>query len=89
MAVHHFKYRPSIPVDTVEDYPTPGRALVRRILLQALRNASRQPHLKERGGGPLELPVIIYGAGSFSNQYNTDDHLSSDIPLRTVRLALR
>ncbi|KAF5333742.1 hypothetical protein D9611_002359 [Ephemerocybe angulata] len=39
--------------------------------------------------GPLELPAIVYGAGTFSNQYNSDEHLSSDIPLRTVRLALR
>ncbi|EDR12522.1 galactose dehydrogenase, partial [Laccaria bicolor S238N-H82] len=35
------------------------------------------------------LPVIVYGAGAFSNQYNTDDHLASTQPLRTVRLALR
>ncbi|KAG2013460.1 D-arabinose dehydrogenase [Coprinopsis cinerea AmutBmut pab1-1] len=39
--------------------------------------------------GPLQLPAIIYGAGSFSKQYNADDHISSNIPLRTVRLALR
>lgn len=40
-------------------------------------------------GGGQDLPAIIYGAGAFSNQYNTDDHLASAIPLRTVRLALR
>lgn len=39
--------------------------------------------------GPDRLPVIVYGAGAFSNQYNTDDHLASTEPLRTVRLALR
>ncbi|TFK74437.1 Aldo/keto reductase [Pluteus cervinus] len=39
--------------------------------------------------GPLQLPAIVYGAGAFSNQYNTDDHLASQIPLRTIRLALR
>ncbi|KAH6915285.1 Aldo/keto reductase [Coprinopsis sp. MPI-PUGE-AT-0042] len=39
--------------------------------------------------GPLELPEIVYGAGSFSNSYNTDDHLQSEIPVRTIRLALR
>ncbi|KAF9482004.1 Aldo/keto reductase [Pholiota conissans] len=39
-------------------------------------------------GGSMDLPAIIYGAGAFSNQYNTDDHLASTIPLRTVRLAL-
>ncbi|KDR83499.1 hypothetical protein GALMADRAFT_219326 [Galerina marginata CBS 339.88] len=40
-------------------------------------------------GGSMDLPVIIYGAGTFSNQYNGDDHIESAIPLRTVRLALR
>ncbi|KAF8974704.1 NADP-dependent oxidoreductase domain-containing protein [Flammula alnicola] len=40
-------------------------------------------------GGSLDLPAIVYGAGAFSNQYNTDDHIASAIPLRTVRLALR
>ncbi|KAK0490588.1 Aldo/keto reductase [Armillaria novae-zelandiae] len=39
--------------------------------------------------GPLALPALIFGAGSFSNQYNTDDHLESYVPLRAVRLALR
>ncbi|TFK29329.1 Aldo/keto reductase [Coprinopsis marcescibilis] len=38
---------------------------------------------------PLDLPVIVYGAGSFSNQYNSDHHIKSELPLRTVRLALR
>ena len=40
-------------------------------------------------GSVIDLPAIIYGAGAFSNQYNTDDHIASVIPLRTVRLALR
>ncbi|KAF4619372.1 hypothetical protein D9613_005452 [Agrocybe pediades] len=40
-------------------------------------------------GGSMNLPAIVYGAGAFSNQYNSDDHLASTIPLRTVRLALR
>ncbi|KAK0453184.1 Aldo/keto reductase [Armillaria borealis] len=39
--------------------------------------------------GPLALPALIFGAGSFSNQYNTNDHLESFVPLRAVRLALR
>jgi hypothetical protein len=39
--------------------------------------------------GPLSLPPLVYGAGSFSNQYNADSHIISDFPLRTVRLALR
>lgn len=39
--------------------------------------------------GAMELPAIVYGAGVFSGQYNTDDHVASTLPLRTVRLALR
>lgn len=39
--------------------------------------------------GSLQLPAIIFGAGTFSNQYNTDEHLTSDVPFRTVRLAFR
>jgi D-arabinose 1-dehydrogenase len=37
----------------------------------------------------MAFPEIILGGGSISAQYNTDVHLNSDIPLRTVRLALR
>ncbi|KAF8665644.1 hypothetical protein AX16_000099 [Volvariella volvacea WC 439] len=39
--------------------------------------------------GPLRLPALVYGAGTFSNQYNSDNHLASQLPIRTVRLALR
>ncbi|KAF5357625.1 hypothetical protein D9758_007444 [Tetrapyrgos nigripes] len=39
--------------------------------------------------GPLELSSLILGAGTFSNQYNTDDHLGSFAPMRLIRLALR
>ncbi|KAK0467897.1 Aldo/keto reductase [Desarmillaria tabescens] len=39
--------------------------------------------------GPLALPALIFGAGSLSNQYNTDEHLESYVPLRAIRLALR
>ena len=31
----------------------------------------------------------VFGAAAFSGQYNADEHLSSTIPLRTVRLAMR
>ncbi|KAJ3822427.1 Aldo/keto reductase [Lentinula raphanica] len=37
----------------------------------------------------LHLPSLILGAGTLSNQYNTDDHLSGFAPMRLVRLALR
>ncbi|KAI0698867.1 Aldo/keto reductase [Cytidiella melzeri] len=39
--------------------------------------------------GSMRLPELIFGAAAFSNQYNASEHLSSTIPLRTVRLALR
>ena len=39
--------------------------------------------------GPMKLPDLVFGAAAFSDQYNTTNHLSSVIPLRTVRLALR
>ncbi|KAG6919316.1 hypothetical protein DXG01_007449 [Tephrocybe rancida] len=39
--------------------------------------------------GPLRLPVIVFGAGTFANQYNPDAHLESTLPVRTVGLALR
>ncbi|KAJ8462950.1 hypothetical protein ONZ45_g17750 [Pleurotus djamor] len=39
--------------------------------------------------GSLNLPDIVFGAGTFSNQYNANSHLGSSAPLRTVRLALR
>ncbi|KDQ65002.1 hypothetical protein JAAARDRAFT_118719 [Jaapia argillacea MUCL 33604] len=39
--------------------------------------------------GALELPGLVFGAAVFSGFYNSDSHISSDIPVRTVRLALR
>ncbi|KAJ3892566.1 Aldo/keto reductase [Lentinula edodes] len=35
------------------------------------------------------LPSLILGAGTLSNQYNSNDHLSGFAPMRLVRLALR
>ncbi|KAJ7087198.1 Aldo/keto reductase [Mycena belliarum] len=39
--------------------------------------------------GPLALPRIVFGGGALSPQYNSEQLLSSDAPLRTVQLALR
>ncbi|KAI0079744.1 Aldo/keto reductase [Panus rudis PR-1116 ss-1] len=39
--------------------------------------------------GALDIPELIFGAASFSYQYNGDEYLTSTIPVRTVRLALR
>ncbi|TFK56046.1 Aldo/keto reductase [Heliocybe sulcata] len=38
---------------------------------------------------PLRLPELVFGAATFSYHYNTEDFLTTDVPLRTVRLALR
>jgi len=39
--------------------------------------------------GPLQLPELIFGAAPLSNSYNSDTHLASFTPFRTIRLALR
>ncbi|KAI0296068.1 Aldo/keto reductase family-domain-containing protein, partial [Multifurca ochricompacta] len=39
--------------------------------------------------GSLNLPELISGGGAWSHFYNNEDKLSTDIPLRTIRLALR
>ena len=39
--------------------------------------------------GPLDLPELISGAATWSHFYNENDKLSTDVPLRTIRLALR
>lgn len=39
--------------------------------------------------GPLDLPELISGAATWSHFYNEKDKLSTDVPLRTIRLALR
>jgi D-arabinose 1-dehydrogenase len=38
---------------------------------------------------PCGIPPLVFGAASLSAHYNSDDHLRSDVPFRTVRLALR
>ncbi|KAJ7162580.1 Aldo/keto reductase [Mycena crocata] len=45
--------------------------------------------LVSRLGGPLTLPRIVFGGGALSHQYNSEELLSSDAPIRTVQLALR
>ncbi|KAA1466018.1 Aldo/keto reductase [Dentipellis sp. KUC8613] len=39
--------------------------------------------------GPLKLTSLVFGAAAWSHFYNDDAHLEGDIPLRTIRLALR
>ncbi|KAJ7667654.1 Aldo/keto reductase [Mycena polygramma] len=45
--------------------------------------------LVSRLDGALSLPRIVFGGGALSHQYNSEELLSSDTPLRTVQLALR
>ncbi|KAJ7122795.1 Aldo/keto reductase [Mycena epipterygia] len=45
--------------------------------------------LVSRLDGPLSLPRIVFGGGALSQQYNSEELLASDAPLRTVQLALR
>jgi len=75
--------------EVVDDEPIPGLALVCRP--HSHTSSSWELSERQQGtlGGSLQLPAIIYGAGTFSNQYNSDEHLSSDTPLQTVRLAFR
>lgn len=39
--------------------------------------------------GPLKVSSLVFGAAAWSHFYNNDAHLATDIPLRTVRLAMR
>ncbi|EJU06462.1 Aldo/keto reductase [Dacryopinax primogenitus] len=48
-----------------------------------------QPGLQLGNIGPLAFPQLVFGAATLSTIYNTEGLLQSDIPVRTVRLALR
>jgi D-arabinose 1-dehydrogenase len=37
----------------------------------------------------LPLPALVLGAGTFGTDYNTAEHLSSSIPVETLRLCFR
>ncbi|KAI0069162.1 Aldo/keto reductase [Artomyces pyxidatus] len=39
--------------------------------------------------GPLKVSSLVFGAAAWSHFYNDDAKLESDVPLRTIRLALR
>ncbi|KAI0052566.1 Aldo/keto reductase [Auriscalpium vulgare] len=39
--------------------------------------------------GPYKLSSLAFGAATWSHFYNTDEHLTTDVPLRAIRLALR
>lgn len=71
--------------DTDEDAPVEGLSLVHLapdLIFMLL--TSPQTEI-----GPLALPEIVFGAATFSGQYNSEATIASDVPVRTVRLALR
>ncbi|KAN0131040.1 Aldo/keto reductase [Lactarius tabidus] len=45
--------------------------------------------LPEEPIGPLHIPELVSGAAAWSHLYNKEETLSTDVPLRTIRLALR
>ncbi|KAI0253161.1 NADP-dependent oxidoreductase domain-containing protein [Lactifluus subvellereus] len=62
------------PIDTIPDGPED--------------QPTPGPLLEEKFG-PLNLPELISGAATWSHFYNDEDKLVTDVPLRTIRLALR
>ncbi len=45
--------------------------------------------MEKKESGPLELPEIVFGGAALSAFYNSEATIASDIPVRTVRLALQ
>jgi len=45
--------------------------------------------LLEENIEPFDLPELIFGAAAWSRHYAEESNLSTDVPLRTIRLALR
>jgi hypothetical protein len=77
----------SIP-DGPEDKPTPGPLLV--VCLSDLCDLKTLTEFaQDESIGPLHLPELISGAAAWSHFYNEEEIMSTDIPLRTIRLALR
>ena len=81
--------------DGPEDRPTPGPLLV--YPYSSLKPEKVYSHsfiyssttFVGRKIDPLDLPELISGAATWSHFYNEEDKLSTDVPLRTIRLALR
>lgn len=73
--------------DDADDKPEPGPALVCIDMFSS--TLDQVEPLQQRKIGPFDFPALIFGAASFSYQYNSDNHLASLTPVRTIRLALR
>jgi D-arabinose 1-dehydrogenase len=58
-------------------------------VLADLTATGRICNVQEETIGPLHLPELISGAATWSHFYNKEETLSTDVPLRTIRLALR
>jgi hypothetical protein len=80
---------PSLSTLEAGDTPVEGLKLVSCYVTCRIFPSATNINHQSTLDGPLRLPAIVFGAGAFSNQYNTDDHLASNTPLETVRLALR
>ncbi|KAF9779561.1 Aldo/keto reductase [Thelephora terrestris] len=39
--------------------------------------------------GNLGIPELVFGAANFSHQYNQEEHMTSDVPIRSLRLCMR
>lgn len=81
------------PIDSIpdgpEDKPTPGPLPVCHLSHQKVASGLKPRFLQEEKVGPSDLPELISGAATWSHFYNEKDKLSTDVPLRTIRLALR
>jgi len=84
------------PIDSIpdgpEDKPTPGPLPVCPLSHKnhlGFETVIPPLFLQEEKTGPLDLPELISGAATWSHFYNEKDKLSTDVPLRTIRLALR
>jgi hypothetical protein len=85
-SVPHIHTRSIQVPDDPEDTPAPGQPLVSTLsTFQVVLTRMLFKGLL----GPLQLPRIVFGGASFSYQYNSDDHLTSLLPFRSIRLALR
>ncbi|KZW04431.1 Aldo/keto reductase, partial [Exidia glandulosa HHB12029] len=82
---------PSQPPSPTPPTTSLSRAPPRSVTARSptVRSDLTMAHGKQGSIGALEMPALVFGAATLSGVYNDDALLDSDIPLRTVRLALR
>lgn len=54
-----------------------------------LRPVATDPRLTQTAVGAMAVPEIIFGGGTLSKAYNSNEFLQSEMPFRTLRLAMR